>query len=190
MSRPYRKWSKEEVVRTIKAMHRRGEPLNAGFVARHYPSLIYAGRKYAGGWDAAVSAAGLDYEQYRRKYVWNRDKVIARIKELYAAGEPLNVSRVERNHGGLAGAATEHIGSWARAIKAAGLDYSKIRCQRQWSRAAILDEIRRMHKEGMSLQTTAEVRRRYRTLHAASVRYFGSWAAAVQRAGLGRSSER
>jgi len=190
MSRPYKKWSKEEVVRTIKEMRRRGEPLNAGFVARHHPTVTYAARKYAGGWAAAVSAAGLDYEQFRRKCVWSRGKVIAQIKELHAAGEPLHVSRVERDYGGLVGAAAEHIGSWARAIEAAGLDYSTIRRQREWSRATILAEIRRTHKEGMPLATTAEVRRRYRTLHAASVRYFGSWAAAVKRARLGRLLDR
>ncbi len=185
MPRSYKKWSKEEVIRTIREMYRRKEPLNTGSVVRQHPTLAYAARRYVGGWAAAVNAAGLNYERFRQKRVWNRSKVIAQIKELHAAGEPLHVSHVERSHGGLVGAATAHFGSWARAIEAAGLDYSRIRRQRAWSKASVLDEVRRMHQQGMALATTAEVRRRYRTLHAASVRYFGSWAAAVKRAGLG-----
>ena len=186
MTRPYKRWSRDEVISTIRELQTSGIPLNSGYVARTYPALTYAGRKYVGSWERAVAAAGFDYEQFRRKNIWSRKRVIARIRELYKAGEELHVSRAEREHGGLVGAAAAHFRSWGRAIKAAGLDYAKIKRQREWSKPVIITEIRRMHRRGMSLRRTTEVRQQYRTLHAACVRYFGSWAAAVRAAGLGR----
>jgi hypothetical protein len=43
-----------------------------------------------------------------------------------------------------------------------------------------------MHREGVEMRTTIPVRKKYRTLHAAAIRYFGSWAAAMKAAKLER----
>jgi hypothetical protein len=106
--------------------------------------------------------------------------------QLKTAGERLNVSAAEKSHGGLVGAASVYFGSWRLAIKAAGFDYAKIKRQKEWSKAEIASEIKRMKATGLELGTTIPVRKRYRTLHAAAVRYFGSWAAAMKAAKLER----
>lgn len=186
MKRSYKRWSKEEVLRVIGDLSRGGKQLNSGHVARNYPALAYAGRKYYGSWESATKAAGLDYELIRRKSFWNRRKIVAQIRELKTAGEPLNVSAAEKTHGGLVGAAAVYFGSWRKAIKAAGLDYAKIKRQKEWSKAEIVSEIKRMRAQGLELGTTIPVRKRYRILHAAAVRYFGSWAAAMKAAKLER----
>lgn len=186
MTRSYKRWSREEALRAILELHDKGVPLNSGNIARHYPALAYAGRKYVGSWEAAVKAAGFDYEQIRRKSFWNRKRIVECIKQLQVAGEPLYVSAVERTHGGLVGAAATYFGSWRQAIKAAGLDYSQIKRQREWSKARVTQEIRRVRREGLLLHSTIPVRQKYRVLHAAAVRYFGSWKAAVKAAGLVR----
>jgi len=186
MTRAYKRWSKDEVLKVILELHDKGVPLNSGNIARRYPALAYAGRKYVGSWEAAVKTAGFDYEKIRRKSFWNQKKIVDRIRELNSAGEPLYVSAAERKHGGLVGAAAVYFGSWRAAVKAAGLDYSQIKRQREWNRARVAGEIRRMHREGMPLYSTIPVRERYRVLHAAAVRYFHSWQAAVKAAGLAR----
>ena len=132
----------------------------------------------------AIKAAGLDYDKIRRKSFWSKKKIVERILELKKAGEPLHVSAAEMKYGGLVGAATVYFGSWRKAIKAAGLDYAKIKRQKEWSKEEIVSEIKRMKREGLPLSTTIPVREKYRTLHAAAIRYFGSWAAAMKAAKL------
>ncbi len=189
MKRSYKRWSREEVLRAIRDLSSGGKQLNSGYIARNYPALAYAGRRYCGSWEDAVKAAGFDYESIRRKSFWNRQKIVKQIRELKTRGEPLNVSAAEVKHGGLVGAAAVYFGSWRQAIEAAGFNYLKIKRQKEWSKQEIVSEIRRMRREGVELRTTIPVRRRYRTLHAAAIRYFGSWAAAMKAAKLERLLE-
>jgi hypothetical protein len=184
MKRSYRHWSRDEVVREIRRLSAQGSALNSGHIARRYAALSYAARKYLGGWEEAVTAAGLDYSQIRRKNNWDKKSIAERIRELHAAGEPVHVSAAEKLHSGLVGAAMMHFGNWRRAIEAAGLDYSTIKRQKEWSKKEIVSEIRQAHRQGMKLDTTMEVRQKYRTLHAAAVRYFGSWVEALRAARL------
>ncbi|HTW90309.1 MAG TPA: hypothetical protein VMH22_01185 [bacterium] len=186
MKRSYKRWSEAEVLRMIGELSRGGKPLNSGYIARNHPALAYAGRKFYGTWENTIKAAGLDYETIRRKSFWSKDEIVSQIRTLKAAGEALNVSAAERTHGGLVGAAAVYFGSWRQAIKAAGLDYAKIKRQKEWSKAEIVSEIKRMRSQGVNLGTTIPIRKRYRTLHAAAVRYFGSWAAAMKAAKLER----
>ena len=186
MKRSYKHWSRDEVVREIRGLNKRGTQLNSGYIARQYPALAYAARKYLGSWESAIQAAGLDYSRIRRKNFWSRKRIVEKIKELRAAKEPLYVSIAEKRYRGLVGAATMYFGSWRKAIKAAGMDYAEIKRQKEWSKKEIVREIRRMHREGLSLATTIPVREKYRTLHAAAVRYFGSWAEAMKGARLER----
>lgn len=186
MKRPYKRWSREEALRVIRELGAKGLPLNSGYVARNYPALAYAGRKYVGSWEEAVKTAGFDYEKIRRKSFWSRKRIVKRIQELGTAGQPLYVSAAEKKYGGLVGAATVYFGSWRKAITASGYDYVKIKRQKEWSPKEIVVEIRRMRQEGLRLDTTIPVRLKYRTLHAAAVRYYGSWAAAMKAAKLER----
>ncbi len=186
MKRSYKHWSRDEVVREIRRLDKQGSQLNSGYIARSYPALAYAARKYLGSWEDAIRAAGLDYSRIRRKYFWSRKKVVERIRELHKAGKPLHVSAAEKLYCGLVGAATMYFGSWRNAIRASGLDYTGIKRQKEWSKREIVREIRRVHREGMKLNTTIQVRHQYRNLHASAVRYFGSWAAALRAARLER----
>jgi hypothetical protein len=186
MKRSYKRWSKEEVLRVIRDLNARRVPLNSGHIARNYPALAYAGRRYVGSWEEAVNLAGYDYSRIRRKNFWNRKRIIDRIRELHKAKAALHVSAAERQYGGLVGAATVYFGSWRQAITAAGYDYLQIKRQKEWSKPAIVKEIKRMKREGVNLSTTIPIRAKYRILHAAAIRYFGSWAAAMKAAGLER----
>ena len=90
------------------------------------------------------------------------------------------------DYAALVGAASVYFGSWRKAVEAAGYDYARIKRQKEWSKPEIVREIKRMNKEGINLSTTIPVRAKYRNLHAAAIRYFGAWAAAMKAAGLGK----
>lgn len=184
MKRGYKRWNLEEVLAQIKKLAAKGVPLNSGNIARNYSGLAYAGRKYLGSWEAAVGAAGLDYGEIRRKNFWSKEKIVAQLRALKKAGKPLHVSAAEDLYGGLVGATTVYFGSWRKAIEAAGFDYTKIKRQKEWSKKAVASEIKRMRREGVNISTTIAVREKYRILHAAAIRYFGSWRLALKAAGL------
>jgi hypothetical protein len=184
MKRIKRRWNKEKVLTAIAAHKARGTMLNQSAIARLDLGLYYAGRAYFGSWPKAITAAGLDYGEIRRSGFWNRNRVIERILARKRAGLPLHVSAVENSEGGLAGAASAYLGSWRTAIKAAGFDYATIKRQKEWSKPTIVSEVKRVKREGMDISTTTEVRAKYRILHAAAIRLFGSWHAALKSAGL------
>ncbi len=182
--RKYKKWSREEVIKTIREFRRQGLPLNLGYVARRNYSLAYAARKYIGSWEEAIRMAGLDYEEIKRKNIWQPEAIKKKIRELAREKKPLNVSYAEHHYGGLVGAAVNFFGSWRKAIESAGFNYDKIKKQRNWSEEKVIKEIRKLHRQGVNLKTTREVRRIFRTLHAAAIRYFRSWRAAVAASGI------
>jgi hypothetical protein len=186
VKRAYKRWTRDEVLKSIAVLEAKGEKLNSGHMARFHPGLGYAGRQYFGSWEGAIKAAGLDYDSIRRKGFWTRAKLAERIRGLKRAGKPLHYSAAEASYGGLVGAANAHFGSWRKAIEGAGLDYTKIKRQKEWSQKAIVREIKRMKREGLDLSTTIPVRAKYRILHAAAIRYFGTWAAAMKAAGLAK----
>jgi 5,10-methylene-tetrahydrofolate dehydrogenase/methenyl tetrahydrofolate cyclohydrolase len=184
--RSYRHWSRDDVVKEIRKLQMQGSQLNSGHIARVQPALAYAARRYIGSWEKAIQASGFDYSTIRRKSFWSKKKIVRRIKELKAEGKPLHVSAAEKQYCGLVGAATMYFGSWRKAIGAAGLDYNKIKRQKEWSKKVIVREIRRLHRQGMPLGSTIPVRSKCRILHAAAVRYYGSWAEAMRAARLDR----
>lgn len=179
-----RRWNKQKVVKAIADLKARGGKLNQAETARRDLGLYYAGRAYFGSWEKAITAAGLDYGEIRRSGFWNRGRIIEQIRARQRAGKPLNVLAVERSEGRLSAAAGVYFGSWGKAVEAAGFDYAAIKQQKEWPKPRIVSEIKRMKREGMDISTTMEVRRKYRILHAAAIRHFGSWRAALKSAGL------
>jgi hypothetical protein len=186
MTHTSKEWNKKEVVRIIKALAAKGEKLNSDSVARSHSGLAYAGRRYWGSWDRALKAAGLDCDKIRRKTHWSRARIVGQIRDIKKAGGPLSYTAAEADYHELVPAATTLFGSWRKAIEAAGLDYTKIKRHKQWSKSEVAREIKRMNKAGLDLSTTIPVRAKCRSLHASALRYFGSWAAAMKAAGLGK----
>lgn len=62
---------------------------------------------------------------------WNSLIVIETIKELHAAGHPLNSNYAQVRQMRLYVAATRYYGSWGSAVEAAGFDYTVIRKKEQ-----------------------------------------------------------
>jgi len=124
----------------------------------------------------------------RARAGWNRDKIIARIRELHAQGEDLSYNRMSRLQQGLLAAANYHFGSWAEAVNAAGLDYAtQVRRVPKWDRDKIIRAIQEAHRQGADLSwTNVTTNKAYSALAYAAIREerFGSWDNALRAAGL------
>lgn len=120
--------------------------------------------------------------------VWTRVRVIRVLKRAYRAGRDLSWTAVVGGRGELRRAAFAAVrrrlfGSWDRALHAAGLHAGDIARYRSWDRTEVVAELRELAADGERL-SSGRMRREDPGLHAAAVRYFGSWPGALRRAGV------
>ncbi len=182
----HRKWSKESIGLEIVSMYESGENLNYSSIAVSNLALLRAATRYFGSWEAAVTFAGLDYEEIRRYKSWTRERIVARIQELHAQGVDLSWRNVCLNvDAQLAAAATKksHFGSWREALESAGLDYDSIRRYREWDDERILQQVRELHRGGRELNAK-NMEQEDIALITAARRRFDSWHKALTAAGL------
>lgn len=113
---------------------------------------------------------------------WTKDKIIRIIKRMDTRGEYLGGGTVRSEFPSLYDMARNLFGSWRVAIEASGLDYSE-KATRVWTRDRILREIGDLHRAGQKLNSGVIGKTRS-GLYNASIREFGSWKDAIDRAGL------
>ena len=132
------------------------------------------------------------------RQIWSREMIIDEIARLHASGFDITQSRMEAIDSRLTSAAIRYFGSWRAAVEASGIDYEEVaaigrrrRAEKitKWTRESILEEIRRLHAAGEDLTSTV-VRRQHLSLYATARRrdHFGSWAAALEAAGIDYAS--
>ena len=192
-----RKWDRETVISQIQALHEASESLSA----RNMAHLGYSGMvtscyrpELFGGWWPAIRAAGLEPKQVcARRRKWTRESIIREIRRLHRQGVDLSHAAVKRTHQYLVVAArrAEAFGSWPAALEAAGIDYGRVRKHQSWTSEKVLERIRELGRRGEPLNHQ-EARRAHPSLVSAatSPRLFGSWARAVEAAGLDYDSVR
>ncbi|MEQ8785085.1 MAG: hypothetical protein RIC55_02260 [Pirellulaceae bacterium] len=174
-----RKWSRARVVAAIQDRHVRG--LSVDQVERSNRPLVAAARKYFGGWQAALQAAGLGdhYREKRPARDWCRELVVAEIQNFHRReGQITTVWNADPT---LYSAAKDVFGTWRAAVVAAGFEPS----QRRWTRPAIVAEICARRERGQSLSSRLVANR---NLVAAAWRHFGSWRLALQAAEVASES--
>lgn len=187
------RWSKQQIVARIQEQRRVGQPLSAWHVECHNLPLYKAAMRYFGNWKKAIQAAGIRYKEVRKKpgrenWKWNRDIVIAQIRQIQDAGEPLNSNDVQKHHLPLYAAAVNYCGGWGEALKACGIDYDNVRKYRPgraWSRRAVISAIRARRRASLGLSASV-VQREDHGLHRAARRKFGKkgWRKALRAAGV------
>jgi len=118
-------WTREEILSRIREMNAQGHDLlDPRFKNRHRTLYLAAcAHRYFGSWKRAVQAAGLDHEQMRESRVWTQARILRTIQELAAQNKPLGWAFIEEHEPGLYRAARrkENFGSWASALRAAGV---------------------------------------------------------------------
>jgi hypothetical protein len=121
-------WSRERIIRGIRAAYERREDLLSVAFKNRNKKLYSAAcaKRYFGSWRKALIAAGLNYDKMRGEHFWSRRRIVRRIRELHREGEPLNWSHIDKTCPSLYRAARrrENFGSWRDALGAAGVEAS------------------------------------------------------------------
>jgi DNA-binding XRE family transcriptional regulator len=182
-----RRWSKEAVIREIKARHRKGLSLGYNATIADDEALAGAARRYFGTWYAAVEAAGFDPSDYKfkteRKLSWDRPTILSEIRSYAEQGGNLSAGSVRKHYSRLYSAAVAYFGSWKAALKELGIDYESVRLYQEWTAERVIQEIKDAHGRGADLSdNTVDALRP--DLYGAAHTHFGSWRAAVEAAGL------
>ena len=109
---------------------------------------------------------------------WSCERIAAELRELDAAGVEMSSAHLRENYRRLYSAIYYHFGSIDAAMDAAGV--IKVRHNRQWSRDAVIGEIRRMHRRGLDLRFS----KIDDSLGVTARKHFGSWDDALRAAGI------
>ncbi|MGG0847904.1 hypothetical protein [Peribacillus simplex] len=113
---------------------------------------------------------------------WTPEKVHQEIKLFYEKGEELTPKNVRKKYGGLYYAAIKYCGSWKNAVNEAGFIYDNFVVQ-QRTAESVLEEIKKLYQKGEDL-STKNVRNKWKSLHDAAYRHFGSWQNACEVIGI------
>ena len=122
----------------------------------------------------------------RKNLRWTSDQVLGEIRAWRDRGEALYANHVRLNYQELLAASIRYFGSWQKAVETAGIPYDQVRKYRKWSNEAIIQEIRDLHARGVDLSFRSMALSQYNSMVYAAIRpkYFGSWKAALEAAGL------
>ncbi|GIW76909.1 MAG: hypothetical protein KatS3mg104_1972 [Phycisphaerae bacterium] len=179
-------WNKERIIAELKALYKKKVDLSYNNLAKKRQALVSAAAYHFKSYRNAVEKAGINYEEIVRRPRWNKQKVIAIIKSAKKKGWDLNWSSVTKRRDDLGKAAFAAIqgrlfGSWDRALTAAGLDADEVSRYRRWSKNTIVFELKARAADGENLNSGA-VQQEDPGLHAAALRYFGSYDKALRAA--------
>jgi len=185
---PRLKWTRERIILQLHRLSRRNEVLTV-----HRMRTIGLGGMAAtayrlfGSWEAALREAGIDPASHRLRVPWTLERILDEVRDLAHQFGPVSRKCAQRARPALVRAVVRHpqLGSWRRALEAAGLEPHDHLGRRRWSLDRIIAEIRSIEAHGESL-FAARVRRGHPALFAAacSPRHFGSWPKALAAAGL------
>lgn len=183
MKTPYderMRWTDELIAEEILDLYSSGEDINSQHMQRYHAQLFYAGTEHFGSWKNAVEYAGIDYLNVR-KYVekWTSEMIVEEIKKMKRAHIPLNYSSIEKHNASLVQKACDIFGSWDNALTESGLDPSKIRKKRKWSREKIIRMISKRMNKGKSMKMK-DLQKEQFPLYRAAIRYFGSIGAVIK----------
>jgi len=178
-------WDKPEILSAIRKLHKQKKDLSYNAMTRRVQPLVSAAAYHFGSYRSAVEKAGIDYATVIRRPRWTRPMIIGLIKQAKRRGEDLHWSAVTKRRDDLGRAAFASLqprlfGSWDRALHGAG---------RKWNKDTIVFELRGRAKDHEPLNSGA-VQREDPGLHAAAVRHFETYDAALRAARLDPQSVR
>lgn len=154
----------------------------AGTLIRRFPRLWNPIRRYFGSCSQALRAGGMEPPGRLPYEPWTKEMVLNRLRKVHSRGEDLRQKNLERRAPGIGKAAFEGFGGWHKAIAAAGITWTRGPWRAFWTPEGVLERLRAEWRE------KGEVRWSLIDgafgLHRAACRFFGSWAAAFQRAGV------
>lgn len=180
------RWTKPEIVKKLRELRKLGKSVSYAGLADKQQPLLSAAVYHFGSYRKALDRAGIDYGQIVQRPRWTRTRIIEIIKKARRKGEDLHWSAVTTRGDELSRAAFASLqprlfGSWVRTLAAAGLDVEEIARYRSWDRNSIVHELRSKAQDGGAL-SSGSLQKGDPGLHAAAIRYFGGYDAALRAA--------
>jgi hypothetical protein len=172
-------WTRKDILRWIRARHRRGLELRPGRTKRDHAGVFNAACREFGGWYPAIRAAGIKTFPEKTQLTWDRHRIVTAIRALPPG---LRQKEVESKDPRLSGAIRRHFGSFAAAFRAARYVPAPAMRTWKWPREKILAVIGARAKGGVRLTT-----RGFSDLggmSTAATDMFGSWENALRAAGF------
>jgi hypothetical protein len=185
------RWTRPRIIQLIKQAKRANQDLHWSAVTRRRDELGKAAfaslqPRLFGSWDRALHGAGLDADEVSRYRKWDRNTLVAELKQRYADEEALNSGAMQREDPGCHAAAVRHFGSYDAALRAAGFDPRQFRRRRRWTKKDVVRELRGFNRKHRGLSDTA-LRQEAPALYGASLRLFHTIGAA-RKAAIGTAA--
>ena len=181
LHRMTRAWDRKRLVAEIRRHAATGERITSSWVKEVDPELHRAAIRLVGNWTEATRAAGLDPREHREPKKWCMEHVTAWVRETHAAGGDLR--SIAAPAGAQARVTKEAGCTWSEFVESLGIQYPGRKKRLDWTRAAVLAEIRKLRRRGLPLNDRA-VKRQCPGLVQQGRQRFGSWDAALRAAGL------
>lgn len=175
-----------KILDEIKMRKTNNLPLYAHFIKKNHPDLLASSIREFGGWRQAIVSSGIEYDTIKKYKNWTRETIIEEIRSLHSLHVDLSFrSMMLGENASLVYAAIRprRFGSWRRALLAAGLPAADIYRYRSWNDQEIIDEIRHLVSLGTDM-SSKKMDESHNSLISTARRRFGSWAAALARAGV------
>jgi len=173
-----RPWTRKRIIDEIRALHRRGLPLNGQKMIRRMTLYGHA-RRLFGNWEKAIRASGLNYDEIALRRLWTKTAILQWIRTENKTGRDLRPGVTKKKHSGVFNAALREFGSWYGAIRKAGIrSFPEVRFNR-WSKEKIIRAIRDLRQ----VPPASEIAQTNPSLMSATSYHFGGWRPAVEAAG-------
>ncbi|MFC1672432.1 MucR family transcriptional regulator [Planctomycetota bacterium] len=135
---PYRPRTRSDIIRAIRAGTGKYGPMTYATAEKKLGGLARQASYAFGTWYDALEAAGVETSGFRH---WTKKEIIRAIRDRRREKKSLMASVINEEDCGLGGAARRYFGTWEKAVRAAGIDYSKINPFKNRSRAALAKEL-------------------------------------------------
>jgi hypothetical protein len=178
-TRKYRYWTKERLIDVVIERYQRGLSLRHREILKEDSSLIVQIRRFFGSKKRLLQACGIPIQAI------SKDGLLEILKNQYQTTGRLNSRELRKKN--VYGLMLKVFGSKTNTYRAIGLDEKEIRKLKRhpnkWSEDTIIKIIQEL-KEGGNLISGGKINKTNPSLYRAARTHFGSWAEALQNAGM------
>lgn len=182
-----RKWSRAAVVEEIRSRVKSGLTVGIGLVQDEAGGLVTAAKRHFGNWRSAVAAAGGAHLLGRPFRRWTSTAILEKIRQARQEGRSLAARDFRKADPSFYNTACRRLGSWVKAVQAAGLGSQLPVLPRHWTREELIDLFRSFWRRTGRLSSEvlkAHERPGYLGPMYSVTKVFGSFPAAKREAGL------
>lgn len=181
MPKKYNRYTKQEFIDKLKQLDSDGEKLTSS----NFSALARWAYRYFGTWEAAIGAAGLNYDSYlEKRRDWTPELVIILLQEYAKTGKPLFATAAQKWNSVMVAKTNEYFGTWKNALHVAGLMHpSDIPKSEPYTEQQAIEILLHYHSKGIVL-FYKNIEKENKELANWCVKHFNSWIKAIEACGL------